>query len=189
MVVAVYRRIYRLTNQAFFRTLLQLQVRLGGWSFMEKVPYEILDHAITSAINARDEVFRRNREFFDNGRQGRFHRLHFQKLKDNKQTVTIRARNCQPHIIFYPRKLHVKKMIAPDERWFRWKDDVTIPKHFRPPFHHEKIRNNHGWPDTMGNVVIDSTLTYDRRLRQWTFNWVYEKDARAGDNQADPLFP
>jgi putative transposase len=60
-----------------------------------------------------------------------------------------------------------------------------IPHLFRPPLHHEKIRNNHGWPDMSGQVEYDSTLTYDRRRRCWTFNWVYEKDALVDDNQVD----
>lgn len=30
--------------------------------FMDKVPYEVLDHAITDAIQARDEVITRNKE-------------------------------------------------------------------------------------------------------------------------------
>ncbi|CAB4406614.1 unnamed protein product [Rhizophagus irregularis] len=33
-----------------------------GMVFMDKVPYEVLDHAITNAIQARDEVITRNKE-------------------------------------------------------------------------------------------------------------------------------
>ncbi|KAJ3026234.1 hypothetical protein HK097_006501, partial [Rhizophlyctis rosea] len=104
MVVGVYRKNRcGLTHHNFFRTLLKIQMKMGGWSFMDIAPYEVLDHAITGAIKARDEVIRRNRDNFDNGQPRPPHRLHFQKLKDDKQTITIRAQYCRPHLTFYKR--------------------------------------------------------------------------------------
>ena len=101
MVVSTYIRTGRLTSQWFFRWVLKLNIRLGGWGYMRKVPYEVLDHAIIGAIRARDEVFKRNWDRRQPGGGGSFHRLHFQKLKDDRQTITIRAQYCRPHLAFY----------------------------------------------------------------------------------------
>ena len=65
MVVANYRLgyYYRTTRQFFFRMLLRLKIKhTKEWIFMDKVPYEVLDHAISDAIQARDEVIARNKE-------------------------------------------------------------------------------------------------------------------------------
>ncbi|CAG8550711.1 44656_t:CDS:2, partial [Gigaspora margarita] len=48
------------------------------WNFMKGCPYEVLDHAITHAIQARDEVICRNNELNSNK-----HHLHFQKKKNH----------------------------------------------------------------------------------------------------------
>ncbi|KAJ3267909.1 hypothetical protein HK104_005561 [Borealophlyctis nickersoniae] len=56
----------------------------------------------------------------------------------------------------------------------------------RSPLHHEKCRNNNKWPNEEGAVECDSKLTYDKRLRQWTFSWVYEMDGQDGEIQAEP---
>jgi hypothetical protein len=44
------------------------------WSFMENIAYEILDYAITQAIQARDEVVARNK-FLLSWNQNPRHRL------------------------------------------------------------------------------------------------------------------
>ena len=49
---------------------------------MDKVPYEVLDHAISDAIQARDEVITRNKE-----NQHQHHVLHFRSKKNDRQTV------------------------------------------------------------------------------------------------------
>jgi len=63
MVVANYHLRRKKTKQFFFRLLLWLKIRnTKEWAFMNKVPYEVLDHAITNAIQAREEVIATNRE-------------------------------------------------------------------------------------------------------------------------------
>ena len=60
MVVVNYRLGHRSTKQFFFRALHRLKIKhTKEWSFMDKVPYDVLDHAISDAIQARDEVIRR----------------------------------------------------------------------------------------------------------------------------------
>ena len=53
---------------------------------MDKVPYEVLDHAISDAIQARDEVITRNKE-----NQHQHHVLHFRSKKNDHQLITICA--------------------------------------------------------------------------------------------------
>jgi len=53
---------------------------------MDKVPYEVLDHAISDAIQARDEVIARNKK-----NQHQHYALHFRSKKNDRQTITIRA--------------------------------------------------------------------------------------------------
>ena len=63
MLVGNYHRRHKKTKQFFFRSLLPLKIRsTKEWAFMDKVPYEVLDHAITNAIQAREEVIATNRE-------------------------------------------------------------------------------------------------------------------------------
>ena len=59
MVVVDYHLGHRTTRQFFFRMLLRLKTKhTKEWIFMDKVPYEVLDHAISDAIQARDEVIK-----------------------------------------------------------------------------------------------------------------------------------
>ncbi|GBC20977.2 hypothetical protein RIR_jg24075.t1 [Rhizophagus irregularis DAOM 181602=DAOM 197198] len=53
--------------------------------FMDKVPYEVLDHAITNAIQARDEVITRNKE-----NQHQHLVLHFRSKKNDLHRKSIR---------------------------------------------------------------------------------------------------
>jgi transposase len=177
MVVDNYHQRYRPTKQFFFRYLLKRRIE-REWHFMKTVPYEVLDHAISGAITARDEVITRNRERFANGNQAPIHRLAFLTKKSARNTITIRSQYCRTPLKFYVRLLHNREMLAcqPDRK----KGDT------HPPFHHENRRKNHHWPNLEGSVDCDSKLTYDKRLRQWTLAWVYQKDAGEGENQANP---
>ena len=84
MVVDNYRLGHRTTRQFFFRMLLRLKIKhTKEWIFMDKVPYEVLDHAISDAIQARDEVIKRNKE-----NQHQHHVLHFRSKKNDRQTIT-----------------------------------------------------------------------------------------------------
>lgn len=187
MVVANYVRNRRATAQFFFRTLLKHKIRTTReWAFMAKVPYEVLDHAISGAISARDEVITRNRERAQTG-EGSHNRLTFRRKKDTRNTITIRAQYCRSDLRFYLRLLHNKDIVAADDVEGRKKDAYDIPKLFRPPLHHERMKTNHKWPNEGGEVTMDSSLTYDKRLRQWTFNWVYGKDVKDSENQAEPI--
>jgi IS605 OrfB family transposase len=179
MVVANYIRNRRSTAQFFFRCLLKHKINTTReWSFMKGVPYEVLDHAISGAIAARDEVITRNRERFQSN-AGSYNRLAFRSKKDVRNTITIRAQYCRSPLRFYVRLLHNKNIV--DGEVCRKKDES------HPPLHHENRKMNHNWPNEEGNVAMDSTLTYDKRLRHWTFNWVHGKDARDGENQAAPV--
>src|SRR6185369_4911099 len=60
--------------------------------------YDVLDHAISDAIQARDEVITRNKE-----NRHQHHVLHFRSKKNDCQTITICAR--EP-LHFYVRLLH-----------------------------------------------------------------------------------
>ena len=143
---------------------------------MDKVPYEVLDHAITSAIQARDEVIARNRE---RENHQPYHILHFVSKKDDRQTITIRWQYCRESLRFYTRLLHNKTILADDPNHPRYKGPD------KPPFHHEHQRCNHGWPNENGNVTMDSKLKYQRKLGHWTFVWVYGKSIR--ENQAEKI--
>ena len=76
---------------------------------MDKVPYEVLDHAISDAIQARDEVITRNKE-----NQHQHHVLHFRSKKNDRQTITIRAQYCREPLRFYVRLLHNNAILAVD---------------------------------------------------------------------------
>ena len=173
MVVANYRLGRRSTKQFFFRALLRLKIKhTKEWSFMDKVPYEVLDHAISDAIRARDEVITRNKE-----NQHQHHVLHFRSKKNDRQTITIRAQYCREPLHFYVRLLHNNAILAVDP---------NHPRHkMKPPFHHEHRRRNHGWPNEIGKVKMDSNLIYERKLGYWTFVWVYGKSIR--ENQAEEI--
>ena len=98
---------------------------------MDKVPYDVLDHAISDAIQARDEVITRNKE-----NQHQHHVLHFSSTKNDRQTITIRAQYCREPLRFYIRLLHNNALLAVDP---------NHPRHkMKPPFHHEHRRRNHG---------------------------------------------
>src|SRR5581483_1778924 len=87
MVVANYHWHHKKTKQFFFRSLLRLKIRhTKEWTFMDKVLYEVLDHAITSAIQARNEVIARNQE---RENHQPYYILHFVSKKDDHQTITI----------------------------------------------------------------------------------------------------
>ncbi|KAJ3249737.1 hypothetical protein HK104_007573, partial [Borealophlyctis nickersoniae] len=182
MVVANYLLRYRATKQFFFRNLLKHKINTTReWSFMKKVPYEVLDHAISGAIDARDEVITRNRERLQDG--GPLHRLDFLTKKKPRQTITIRAQYCREPLRFYLRLLHNRDMVAAAAPPNHRKKDGPV---HRPPLHHEKCRKNNKWPNKDGAVKCDSKLTYDKRLRQWIFSWVYEMDGQDGEIQAEP---
>ncbi|KAJ3268474.1 hypothetical protein HK104_005368, partial [Borealophlyctis nickersoniae] len=159
------------TNKRDLRIILKQKIDTSKeWSFMSDVPYDVLDEAMSRAIEARDEVITRNRERTDNA--GPLHELHFASKKDARQTITIRAKHWKDPFRFYVRSLHNDTMIATSE-----------PPNKR---HHEKKRNNNKWPNEGGLIDCDSKLTYNKRLRQWTIFWVYQKDAQARENQTEP---
>ena len=84
---------------------------------MDKVPYEVLDHA----IQARDEVIARNKE-----NQHQHHVLRFRSKKNDRQTITIRAQYCREPLRFYVRLLHNNAILAVDP---------NHPRHkMKPPF-------------------------------------------------------
>jgi hypothetical protein len=178
MVVANYRRTKQCTRQFFFRALLKHEIQTTRrWHFMEAVPYEVLDHAITSAIWARDEVHRRNGELIKAGQRPRHH-LDFATKKNPIQTITIRAQYCRTPLRFYLRLLHNKELLSMDSDHQRHK--------IKPPLHHEHRRRNHHWPNDVGQVEMDSKLSYNRHLRQWSFIWVYGKEVvPAREDQAE----
>jgi hypothetical protein len=77
MVVANFNHDHLSTQQFWFRSLLKLKIsHTREWNFMKDCPYEVLDHAITHAIQARNEVVHRNNEF-----NNKKHHLHFQRKK------------------------------------------------------------------------------------------------------------
>src|SRR2546421_559996 len=85
---------------------------------MNKVSYEVLDHVITSAIQARDEVITRNRE---RENHQPYHVLYFATKKDDHQTITICSQYCCESLRFYPRLLHNKTILAGDLNHLRYK--------------------------------------------------------------------
>jgi putative transposase len=64
-------------------------------------------------------------------------------------------------------------------------DATASPKQLTP-FHPEHLALNHNnWPNLRGDVEYDSKILYERRLRRWSFCWVYGKErAASGENQA-----
>src|SRR4051794_5515357 len=111
MVVNNYHQRHRQTQQFFFRSLLRLKIEhTKEWAFMKKVPYEVRDHAITYAIQARDEVIRRNKEALTQKRPVK-HRLSFASKKNDRQSITIRAQYCREPLKFYVRLLHNKTIL------------------------------------------------------------------------------
>ena len=62
-----------------------------------------------------------------------------------------------------------KQLIKVNRKYPRYKP-------IKPPLHHEHRRKNNGWPNQEGIVTLDSKLSYNKKLRQWTFIWVYGKD-------------
>jgi hypothetical protein len=164
MVVENFRRRFQPTSQYYFRPLLRLRIEhTREWAFMDKVPYEVLDHAMREAIAARDEVITRNRELFSQ-RQIPRHKLHFVSRKEDRQTIAIRAQYCREPLRFYLRLLHCKQQLAMDPENPRYKDLSTHPP-THPPLHHEKRRRNNGWPNVEGKVEMDSKLIYERQVQ------------------------
>ena len=132
---------------------------------MDKVPYKVLDHAISDAIQVRDEVIKRNKE-----NQHQHHVLHFRSKKNDRQSITIRAQYYREPLHFYIRLLHNKELLAIDPNHPRYKTKL--------PFHHKHRRRNHGWPNEISEVKMDSKLIYERKLGYWTFVWVHGKFIR-----------
>ena len=177
MVVDDYRQNRSRTNQNVFRTKLKHEIETTRrWQFMERVPYDVLDEAITSAIRARDEVHRRNRDLVAAG-QAPQHQLSFASKKTPTQTIVVRSQYCKTSLRFYVRFLHNWEIISVD---------LEHPRHkTKSLLHHECWRRNHGWPNNDGNIEMDSKLQYNRCLKQWTFFWTYGKDvAPPRENQA-----
>jgi transposase len=108
MVVANFRQRHGYVRQYFFRSLLKLKINhTREWAFMKDVPYEVLDHAITYAIRARDGVIKRNKDAEEKGQLTK-HQLSFQSKKDERQSITIRAQYCRQPLRFYVSLLHNK---------------------------------------------------------------------------------
>ena len=123
---------------------------------MKAVPYEVLDHMITSAIWAQDEVHRRNNELIKIGQRPQ-HRLGFATKKNPVQTVTIHAQYCRTPLRFYLRLLHNNELISAD---------LEHPHHkIKPLLHHEHQQKNHYWLNEEGLVEMDSKLSYNQQLR------------------------
>ena len=96
MVVANYRLGRRSTKQFFFRALLRLKIKhTKEWSFMDKVPYDVLDHAISDAIQARDEVIARNKE-----NQHQHHVLHLDLRKMTVRRLPSVLNTVANHSVF-----------------------------------------------------------------------------------------
>src|SRR6266540_1589160 len=156
MVVDNYHLGHRTIMQFFFRMLLRLKIKhTKEWIFMDKVPYKVLDHAISDAIQARDEVIKRNKE-----NQHQHHVLHFRSKKNDRQSITIHAQYYHEPLRFYIRLLHNKELLAIDPNHPCHKTKLS--------FHHEYQRRNHGWPNEIGEVKMDSKLIYKRKLGYWT---------------------
>lgn len=174
--------------------------------WLNEVPYEVLDVALREATVASEGVREKNKEAREAG-QPAIHRLGFRRKKDIRSTIVVRARNVGDDLRMYPNFLHTQKAtwdIAPEifarfpsftfplkpQSWY----DPTLPGPRQPnpvgiyPMHHEKKHvNNNGWPESE-DVECDSSLTYDRLTRKFTFNWVYlktppEKNASDLENQ------
>ncbi|CAG8475433.1 6887_t:CDS:2 [Gigaspora margarita] len=62
------------------------------------------------------------------------------------------------------------------------------PNNIKPPLHHEHQRKNNSWPNQEGKVMLDSKLSYNKKLRQWTFIWVYVGHGNIGDNDINHIF-
>jgi len=73
---------------------------------MDKVPYKVLDHAISDAIQARDEVIKRNKE-----NQHQYHVLHFRSKKNDRQSITIRAQYCREPLHFISDSYIIKNFL------------------------------------------------------------------------------
>ncbi|CAG8769266.1 2648_t:CDS:1, partial [Cetraspora pellucida] len=97
---------------------------------------------------------------------------------NEQQTISIRAHYCRESLRFYLRLLHSKQIIQINSEYPRYK-----PNNIKPPLHYEHRQKNNGWPNQEGKVMLDSKLTYNKKLRQWTFIWVYGKEVCK--NQAD----
>src|SRR6266542_1322356 len=107
MVVDNYCLSHRTTRQFFFRMLLWLKIKhTKEWIFMNKVPYEVLNHAISDAIQARDEVKKRNKE-----NQHQHHVLHFRSKKNDRQSITIRAQYCREPLHFISDSYIIKNFL------------------------------------------------------------------------------
>lgn len=183
MVVAAFRDQNgdERADLSHFRDLRHQRINDGTWSFIANVPYNVLDEALKEAIQARELVIQRNVEARAAGQDAR-HRLSFRCRKEQRQMIAIREQNCREHLQFYPRLLHSSIITTNDPLHPRHKDPDDYP-----PLHHEHRKRKHNWPNREGRVERDSKLTWDRRLKQWTFIWVYEKERVAScENQAGP---
>lgn len=159
---------------------------------MSDVPYEILDSALKEATIARDGVVAKNIEAVASGKPAN-HSLHFRKKKDIRWTIMVRARNVGQDLRMYKSWLHSPEATHDiDPESLRHYHSFTCPSKpqswidptmggrqvLNPsgiyPMHHEKKGKNNGWPE-QEEVECDSSLTYDRLTRKFTFNWVYLK--------------
>lgn len=148
-------------NLNHYRELVKANKKDGNiWAWMREVPYNVVDQSIREAIENRTKVMKRNNEARAQGLCAN-HRLSFKRKKGLTGTISIRAQNLTENLRFYVDRLHSAY-------------DRDNPTHLYPG-HPEHRRTNHGWPNTEGTVDCDSTLTFNRLQRKWTFNWVYTK--------------
>ena len=184
MVVEDYRA-GRRDGQKYYREELKRR-QLNQWAFMKasKVPYNLLDDVIEEALHSRTEVLRRN------AAGDGVHTMSFRALKDPRQSFIVRQANTVAPLQFYPQSLHARLVTSPDTVRRRHKDHNlshrTDPDSMRKrlvPFHPEHLSlNNNNWPNLEGTTQYDSKVLYERKLRRWSFCWVYGKEAPPGDD-------
>ena len=138
---------------------------------MNKIPYEVLIIPLPVLYRQKMRLLQET----EKENHHPYHVLHFATKKDVRQTIQY----CRESLRFYTRLLHNKTILADDPNNPRYKGPD------KPPFHHERQRRNHGWPNENGNVTMDSKLIYERKLGHWTFVWVYGKSIR--ENQVEKI--
>ena len=164
-----------LSDHSQLRILLQNKMNQPEYEWINVLPYDVRDEISKKAIIARTEVISRNRESYLN----RHHSFKWQSLKEAKQTIICRHLKVADGFRIYNNTFHTKKMYQSIKndggRAYRPKSHINHPSRPLHPFHPEKRRNNHHWPNIDGKVQKDSTLTYHRKTNRWVFGWVYEK--------------
>ena len=143
------------------------------WHWIKSIPYSIFDYGLEMGIQARNESISRNLERFNDVH----HSLSFQSRKQPTQTILIRVQNNDVGIKPFPRFLFKRSMM-------RRVIDLQHPR--RNNEHLERARSNHSWPNEERKVECDSSLTYNRRLGKWWFNWSHIKRKQESENQASP---